>query len=126
MERGDIPAEVQQFVIKYIRSIAYLEGLMLLSRSPDALWTDSAVARRLYIAPGEAQLILGALCRDGFARETDGQYRFECPPSEDAELIRRLDSVYSRALIPLTQLIHSNRASRVIEFANAFRLKKEK
>ena len=122
----EIPPEVREFILKYVQSVAYIEGLMLLSRAPGKAWDNVAIANRLYISTDEAESILKLICRDGFAVEKDGRYGFTCPSAQLALTIEQLDSVYSGALIPLTHLIHSNRPSRVQEFANAFKLRREK
>ena len=126
MTTFEIPSEVREFVLKYALSVGYVEGLMLLRQAPEKWWDNAALADRLYISADEAENLLQQICRDSFAVEQDGRYRFDCASAELAGAIDGLQTVYRYALIPLTHLIHSNRPSRVQEFANAFKLRKRR
>jgi hypothetical protein len=126
MPPAEIPPDIEEFVLKYAQSVAYVEALMLLKHDPETWWESAALAKRLYITADEAGRILERICGDTFAVEQNGRYRYGCPSAELAGTIERLEKLYRNALIPLTNLIHSNRPSRVQEFANAFKLRKGK
>ena len=123
-----IPAEVEQFVVNRIESVAHLEALLLMRRESEKMWTDLELAKRLYIDTGQAQSILSHLCVDGFivaksAKPVGYQYR---PTSQElAKLVDLTADAYSKYLVPVTNLVHSNAKSRVQKFADAFRLKRE-
>lgn len=119
-----IPAEVQDFVIRYIHSIAQLEALLLLRRSPQEKWTAGAVARRLYTNEKETAELLAQLCQATFLRVSDGTYRYD-PVPEHNRVIDHLASIYSRHLIPVTNMIHG-KAHRIRQFSDAFKIKREK
>jgi DNA-binding IclR family transcriptional regulator len=118
-----IPADIKQFLLAHIRSIAQLEGLLLLRSDPETSWDVAAVAARLYVAESEAGKILKALCEEGLISRRDDFFRY-APGAENAALVDRLVLAYARHLIPITNIIHE-RPSRIGEFANAFRLKKD-
>jgi hypothetical protein len=122
-----IPENVEQFILKTIDSVAQLEGLLLLRRESND-WTDEELAKRLYITTKEAAAVLSRLCAAGFvrARSTNPRaYRYEPSSAEIAGMVDLLADVYARYLVPVTKLIHSKRKSRVQEFADAFKLRKD-
>ncbi len=51
-------------------------------------------------------------------------YRYECA-SEARQKVDRLASVYSRHLIPVTNMIHA-KPRRIREFADAFKFRKDR
>lgn len=128
MNHEFIPENVQQFILKMIDSVAYLEALLLLRREPTGSWTEEALAKRLYINTNQAAAILARLWADGFVitRSTKPPtYEYQPNGTELAQMVDVLADTYARYLVPVTNLIHSKPKSRVQEFADAFKLKKE-
>lgn len=123
MAEDPIPADVQDFIIKNIDSVAYLEALLLLRADAAAAWAAPAVAARLYIAEAEAAAILSRLADVGFAVSDAGTYRYARDTPGD-DMVRRLAEIYARNLIPVTNLIHS-RSRHIRAFASAFKLRKD-
>lgn len=123
MAEDPIPADVHEFIVKNIDSIAYLEALFLLRANDGIAWTAPAVAARLYIGEAEAAGLLARLSEDGFAVVEDGRFRYGCTPAV-ADMVSRLAEIYSRHLIPVTNIIHS-RPGRIRAFASAFKLRKD-
>ena len=125
-----IPAEIRQFVLEYIDSIAQLEALLVLRNKPDAWWPSEAVAERLYIAEKNSQADLEGLCRRGLllGREDDTgrSYRYRPSTDELRKLVDRLVSCYSKHLVPISNLIHAKSRTRIQEFAEAFSLTQKK
>lgn len=128
MDQEFIPANVQQFILKRIDSVAHLEGLLLIRREPTHSWTDEALAKRLYINSNQAAAILSRLWTDGFviSRSTKPlTYTYQPRTPELEQMVDLVADVYARYLVPVTNLIHAKPKSRVQEFADAFKLKKE-
>ncbi len=123
MAEDPIPADVREFIIKNIDSIAYLEALLLLRADRAIAWTAASVAARLYIAEAEATAILARLMGEGFAIGDDRGFRYAGEPAAEG-MITQLADLYSRHLIPVTNLIHS-RPGRIRAFASAFKLRKD-
>ncbi len=123
MAEDPIPADVREFIVKNIDSIAYLEALLLLRAHQATVWNASSVAARLYIEDVEAAAILSRLVRDGFAKSQDERYSYECLNEVDT-MVDRVATVYARHLIPVTNLIHS-RPGSIRAFASAFKLRKD-
>lgn len=119
-----IPEDVRDFVIKHIDSIAHLEALLLLRGNPDEYWTVDSTASRLYISEKETASVLSRLCSLGFITVDDGVFRYTCEDPELENMVARLEKLYARHLIPVTNLIHT-KPSRIREFADAFKLRKD-
>jgi hypothetical protein len=124
-----IPPEIRQFIAGSIDSIAQLEALLLLRGNAHVAWSAEAVAKRLYISEQEAAPLLGRLLDDGLLAaegHAAGLYRYRCSSAELERLVEQLAALYARHLIPVTDLIHSKRKTRVQAFADAFKVRKQK
>ncbi|MGA7487723.1 MAG: hypothetical protein WBW74_12415 [Xanthobacteraceae bacterium] len=119
-----VPDEVRDFIHKHIDSVAQLEALLLLRANPNGHWDAARTAKRLYTTESEIAEVLARLCADGLLVCKDGVYRYECAP-EARQKVDRLASVYSRHLIPVTNMIHA-KPRRIREFADAFKFRKDR
>jgi len=119
-----IPADVRDFIVNYIDSIAQLEALLLLRASPGEQWTSALVASRLYIDAPAAEDELARLCSRSLITCEDRIYSYAGNNAESDSLVDRLAVLYARHLIPVTNLIHA-KPGRIREFASAFRLRKD-
>jgi hypothetical protein len=123
-----IPADVRQFILKSIDSIADLEALLLISGNPREAWDASAVAHRLYVAEKDASALLDRLRAEGLIMMHEGEppkYQYQPNSVELGEVVQRTAAIYSKQLVPVTNLIHSKQRTRVQEFADAFKLRKD-
>jgi hypothetical protein len=119
-----IPADVRDFLVNYIDSIAQLEALLLLRASPGERWTAEVVASRLYVDAPVAEAELARLCAHSLISCQDSVYSYAGNNAELNSVVDRLAVLYARHLIPVTNLIHAKRG-RIREFASAFRLRKD-
>ena len=119
-----IPADIQDFVLRHIDSIAHMEALLMLRRDEAQAWAPEAVAARLYIAPADAAAVLERLAALGLLRKEVEGFRYGCAAPEAHEMVDRLASLYASHLIPITNLIHAKRENRIQQFADAFKLRK--
>ena len=72
---------------------------------------------------------MARLHADGFvasAGEEDPVYRYQPHTAHLQQMIDSLAEFYGKHLVPITNLIHSKPKNRVQEFADAFRLRKDK
>ena len=125
MSDEPIPEDVQEFILSRINSIAQLEALLLLWRDPKAAWDIAAMAKRLYISEAETKELLSQLAADGFVAGENEAYRFDMSEPERFQLVTRLSEVYRQHLILVTNLIHA-KPPRIREFADAFKLRKDR
>ena len=123
-----IPADVQQFILKRIDSIAQLEALLLLSGHAHVAWTADTVARRLYITEQETVFLMARMQEQGLVAVDANQpptYRYE-PSSPDLDVIvKRVIESYVKHLVPVTNLVHEKARARIQQFADAFKFRKE-
>jgi hypothetical protein len=128
MTREFIPADITEFIIEKIDSVAQLEALLLLRNSPEEKWSVHVLSKRLYIDEKETDEVLAHLQAHGFAiRKTDEPPLYKYQPSSTRlqEMVDRLSEVYSKHLVPVTNLIHAKPKSRVQQFADAFKFRKD-
>ena len=126
--RQPLFVEIQRFILANIESVAEVEALLLLRATRERAWSAQALALRLYIDERQTAEILKQLAdRQFLIPDTSAQasYRYEPQSAELREGVDRLAQVYSTHLIAVTNLIHSKSKSKVQEFANAFRIRKD-
>jgi hypothetical protein len=124
MADDPVPKHLRDFVARHIDSVAALEALLLLRNNPAESWSAELVAKRLYIAPGEALDILAHLCRDGLLSCADQIFRYDESTPELRQTVDELAENYRRQLIPITKLIHA-KPRRIRAFADAFKFTKD-
>lgn len=122
-----IPNDVKQFILKSIDSIAQLEALLLLRANPQEKWNVPAVAKRLYITDQETAPLLINLCEQGLlvVGQDAGAYVYQPISADLTQMVDRLAEIYAKHLVPVTNLVHSKPRTRIQEFADAFRLRKD-
>jgi hypothetical protein len=120
-----VPAEVREFVVRCIDSVAHLEALLLLRGPPQLTWTAPAVARRLYVGESEAARLLGALVSCELAVTDGSDFHYHPRDAEMTDLVDQLARTYARSLVPVTQLIHE-RDTAIRKFADAFKIRKDR
>ena len=120
-----IPADVRDFILRHIDSVAQLEALLLLRAAPHDTWDVVRTARRLYADEQEIADALTRLCESGLLGVSEGVYRYDGAAGELRSNIDRLAEVYSRHLIAVTNMIHA-KLRRIREFADAFKLRKDR
>ena len=124
-----IPQDLESFVLDKIDSVAQLEALLLLRANPEKDWSARALAGRLYISDEQTAELLLVLGAHGFIAvnaHDPSLFRFQPATSELAHMLDRLAEIYAKHLVPVTNLIHSKPKPRIQEFADAFRLRKDK
>jgi len=118
-----VPDDVRDFILKHIASVAQIEALLLIWSSPEERWGLPQITARIYTSDTETAKALDGLCADGLLVCRDGIFGLN-PSAENVEMIRRLQEVYARYLIPVTDVIHSK--SRISASAvEAFWLRKD-
>jgi hypothetical protein len=120
-----VPDDVRSFIRAHINSVAQLEALLLLRREHDRAWDASSAAKRLYVSDGVARDILAQLHSSSLLTFEKGLYRYQPATAELSAMAERLAETYSRALIPVTNIVHGN-PLRPREFDGAFEFRKEK
>jgi hypothetical protein len=126
MEKDDqVAADLRDFILRYIDSVAHLEALLLLRANPQTAWDVAAVAARLYTAEQQAGEVLAQLCGEGLVACENNLYRYGGQSPETVAMIDRLADSYAKQLIPITNLIHG-KPRRIRQFADAFKFRKDR
>jgi len=123
-----IPHDIEEFVLQTLDSVAQLEALLLLRAHREEEWSADAIAVRLYIRVEETLPWLERLCDNGLLTSSSGSpplYRYQPRSMALEQTVDRLADVYAKQLVPVTNLIHSKPRTRVQEFADAFKLRKD-
>jgi hypothetical protein len=124
-----IPEDIAQFIIDNIESVAQLEALLLLRSNPEKGWSVRDLAARLYISDEQTAGVLLVLNAQNIVIPVEKEislYRYQPRSAELKSMLDRLADIYAKHLVPVTNLIHSKPKSRIQEFADAFRLRKDK
>jgi hypothetical protein len=123
-----IPDDVRQFILISVDSVAQLEALLLLRNNPQEKWSVREVAKRLYITEQETAPLLTRLCEQNLIVIIGGEpshYLYQPSSKELARMVDRVAEIYAKHLVPVTNLIHSKPRTRIQEFADAFKLRKD-
>lgn len=123
MTDESIPADLREFILRYIDSVAHLEALLLLRANAETIWDITTIARRLYTTEQQAAEVLTQLCAHGLLSCEDERYRYAGQSAEQRNLIDRLAESYTKQLIPITNMIHG-KPRRIRQFADAFKFRK--
>ena len=119
-----VPGEVRDFILKHIASVAQIEALLLIWSSPEERWGLPEIAARIYTSETETAKALERLSADGFVVCMNGVFRLNAS-AENVEMIRRLQEVYARYLIPVTDVIHG-KSRNAPSTAETFRPQKDR
>ena len=121
----ELSDDVVRFIADYIDSVPQLEALLLLWDTAPRAWSIDELAARIYVSPQITQDIVSALERRRLIfRDERGALAFS-PEAPDAARMAEVSGTYRRRLSQVAGLIHSKASLGVLEFARAFRLKKE-
>jgi hypothetical protein len=119
-----IPGEVREFILKHIASVAQIEALLLILSSPQERWSLPQIAARIYSSETETAKALDGLSANGLVLCINGVFRLNAS-AENVEAIRRLQEIYARYLIPVTDIIHS-KSRNAPSIAETFRLQEDR
>src|SRR3569833_120859 len=101
MSQQALPEDDQEHDRRSIHSVAQLEALLLIRRSPDKRWDSEQLARALYTSVADVGYALTSLSRDGFLQTQQGTYTLTSAPVRRAQ-VEALSKAYSRHLIAIT------------------------
>jgi hypothetical protein len=121
----ELPAVVRDFLLERIDSVAELEALVLIRSDRVTRWNAETLARRLFVEPANAAMIIDALADRGLLRHAGAAAEYAAEGEQDA-MVQRVVDAYPRFLIPMTHVIHAKARSSVQQFADAFRLRDRK
>ena len=126
MARDQIPDELRRFILTSIPSVPFVEAVLLFMSQAGLSLDASLVARRLYMPEADAAQLVSQVAGAGIIEADGSAWRF-APQSKDLDrVLHLLAAYYSSHLIEVTDLIHSRSARQAQQFADAFRIRKDK
>jgi hypothetical protein len=129
MEENTIPENIRRFILTSINSVPHLEAVLLLRSDPHAAWDAKMMAQGLFVSEKKANELLMDLCAAGFLitkDNTDTLYCYQPRSHELSDIINQLSEIYSKNLIEVTNLIHSNTNKQAQKFGDAFKWQNKK
>lgn len=121
--------DVHEFILANFDSVPHLEAAVLLWNSRPAGWSCEDLAARLYIPADKVKSLLRDLIRLQLVAESQTLptlFSYFPQSSRQDEMMLQVDSAYRHELVRISTMIHAKASSAVLEFARAFRLKKER
>lgn len=128
MAGAAIPDELRRFLLSGTLSVPHVEAILQLRRAAGQAWNPQTLAARLYVRASRATELLSDLCEIGVARLLEADtpcYLYEPATPELARLLDQLEYAYGAQLVAVTHLIHSAEERKALNFAAAFRLRKD-
>ncbi|OWW22728.1 hypothetical protein AYR66_06410 [Noviherbaspirillum denitrificans] len=123
-----IADDIRRFILTSIPSVPFLEAMLLLRNETGVAWDSTHLAKRLYLSDKAATTLLAELHAAGIAApnaRTEGGYCFHPASEALADIIGKVASAYAAHLVEVTHLIHSRSGKRAVQFADAFKWRKE-
>jgi hypothetical protein len=128
MHREPIPEELHRFILTSVRSVPVVEAVLLFRAAKGEPLDVRRLAQRLYLPEKQAGEIVAELHEAGvLAREAElpDCYRYAPTSPELGAMLEMLAHFYASNLVDVTRLIHSSTARRAMQFADAFKLRKD-
>lgn len=126
MQTDEIHEVVRRLIAERIDSVPELEAILLLRDFPDREWTAEEAGQRLYVSKPVATHVLESLSYRGFLTRRGDSFCYKPNSSDLATAVDLLAESYARQLRAVTLLIHNKPSPSVRQFAEAFRLRKDK
>lgn len=120
--------DVHDFILANFDSVPHLEATVLLWNSRPAGWSCEDLAARLYIPADKVKLLLRDLIRLQLVAESPNpiqSFSYFPRSAQQDEMMMQVDTAYRHDLVRISTMIHAKASPAVLEFARAFRLKKE-
>jgi len=126
MPGSGIPDAVRRLIAESIDSVPELEAILLLREGRGVSWTPEQAGRRLYVSTTAATHILSVLTERGLFVGDGESYRYAPARPELEDAVDQLAVAYAGQLVAVTQLIHAKPSASVREFADAFRIRRDR
>jgi hypothetical protein len=127
MEDNPIARDLRNFIDSNIQSVEQLEMLCLLADAPSKSWTAMEVYRRIQSTEKSVQQGLQHfVARELFTADASGAYRFSPKTATLGNSALELVKTYREKRVAVIETIYKKPMESVQDFAEAFRLRKEK
>lgn len=121
--------DIYRFIFERIDSVPHLEALSLIWNTRPNHWSVDDLAHRLYVDRNIATELLQDLTRQGLLVDdpsSSERYFYEAKSGESDRMIAAVCAKYRVEIVAVSTMIHRKASSAVLNFADAFRFKKER
>jgi hypothetical protein len=127
MAEKAIPEAAQRLIARHIQSVEQLEILLLLRKTPDKASSVQDVFRVIQSSLASVAASLAYFANAGFlVQEPEGRFRFAPSDPELDQASTALAEAYHERRVAVIEAIYSRPSDPVRNFADAFKLRKEK
>lgn len=129
MSESSVPVALREFLRAYISSVGQLEVLLLLVRDPSRWWTADQVNRELLTSAHSAIKHLEDLRHLQLVEEKtsgDRMFRFQAADPTLVPVVHELRAIFRDRFGSIINIIYERRQDSIRDFADAFRLGKDK
>lgn len=125
MPESGLPADVEQFISDYIRTVEHLEVVLAVAAAPQGAASAPEVFAKVRSSEVSVRERLDELTDEGlFFREGDS-FRISTKDPATAGTINELARAYKERSIRVIQTIYSDRRRAVRELSDAFRFRRK-
>jgi GTP-binding protein EngB required for normal cell division len=122
-----ITQKAQQFIAQYIQSIEQLEIFLTLGNGGDRSWSVEEVFRKIQSNEKSISDCLRYFVKEGLAvLEKEDQYRISRESPNLVAIASELQKAYRERQVTIIEMIYKKPPSQIQNFADAFRLRKDK
>jgi hypothetical protein len=127
MAANSLSPELRHFIGTYVHSVEQLEVLRLLSENPAKWWTVPEVYRQIQSSEKSVGECLESFQSAGLLDyQPASGYLFSPRKSAETQRIAELVKAYHERRVSVIECIYRKPADAIQDFADAFRLRKEK
>jgi hypothetical protein len=126
---NELSGELSLFIKQYITSLEQLEILLLLFKEPNRAWTIEQVFKVTQTNPDSVAKRLTGMVQSGFLVGEDAAastFRFEPRTHEIRQHMSELQRAYAVSKYKIIEAIFSAPQSPAQQFADSFKIKREK
>ena len=127
MPDGPVPAELRQFIARYIQSVEQLGILCLLVENPNQSWSEAEIFHRIQSSQESVSAALRYFAAEGFLAYNPAEgYRVSPKTAELDRLAGELVKTYRGRRVSIVEAIYKVPEDSIRHFADAFKLRKDK
>jgi hypothetical protein len=122
-----LTAEVRDFIAEYVHSVEQLEILCLLLENDPKDWSAEEVFRQVQSSERSVSKCLESFRKNGLINSpAPGRYRMAFERPEAFATVRELAKAYRERRVAVIQSIYERPHDTLQDFADAFKLRKDK
>jgi hypothetical protein len=119
-----LPQDVLRFIDQHVDSVPHLETLLLLRETAPRAWTVDEIVRRIYLPRERVEAVLRDLLARQWLEPLADAFMFTSHPP-DPTVIEQVAMAYRQNLVRVAEAIHRKAPAPVLDFARAFKLRKD-